>query len=259
MFDYRARCAVAVTTEITREAQRRHGLDPVTTIAVGRAITCAALLASTLKEGNEYVHCSFNGKGVLQKVIGECNGDGHCRGYAAPARLLDMLGEGQAVPESVGEAMGHAGVLTVTRGKAGEMHPYTAVINFLNGEIASDVARFLTESEQVPSAVAAGVKLGPDGAVLGAGGVLVQRLGGADLDERALADLETRLRDELHVSERRALSFACSCSREKMASALFALGEAEVRKIQAEQGKLEVRCQYCATAHTFRVEELLTH
>ena len=44
MFDYRARCAVAVTTEIVREAQRRHDLDPITTIAVGRAINETALL-----------------------------------------------------------------------------------------------------------------------------------------------------------------------------------------------------------------------
>ena len=72
LYNYKARCAIAITTDTTREAQRRHGLDPLTTIAVGRAISCSALLASTLKRGREYVHCSFSGEGgPLHKVIGE--------------------------------------------------------------------------------------------------------------------------------------------------------------------------------------------
>src|SRR5690606_42101328 len=50
----------------------------------------------------------------------------------------------------------------------------TAIAALENGEIATDMARYLTDSEQVPSAVAAGVKLDKDGNVLGAGGILVQ-------------------------------------------------------------------------------------
>ena len=285
MFDYKARCAVALTTELVRDAKRRHDLDPLTTIAVGRALSCAALLASTLKQGKEYVHCSFAGEGVLSRVIGECNGDGHCRGYAVPARIMDVLEPGGKVPESVGEATGHGrGMLTVTRGRAGEHSPYTAVLSLANGEIATDIARYLTESEQIPSAVAAGVKLSVDGDVVAAGGVLVQKLGGAELDDAVLTGLEQHMAS-IHLSDRiasgasvddlvdyvaggdkhygllttRPLLFQCSCSRDRMASALASLGEEQLRQIRRETGKIEVRCQYCSEARQFRIEELLTH
>lgn len=285
MYDYRARCAVAVTTEITREAQRRHGLDPMTTIAFGRAVSCAALLASTLKIGGEYVHCSYAGLGVLKRVVAECNGEGHCRGYTSPTTIVGDLKPGEPVPQTVGEALVH-GVLTVTRGKPGLQQPYSAVCEFMNGEIAADMARFLTESEQIPSAVAAGVKLGPSGEVISAGGVLFQKLGGTILPEQALADVEKRMaRSELALSDRlasaastdalveylqgektgfgvlssRNLSFKCTCSRERMGDTLTSLGLAELERIEKEVGKIEVRCTYCATAHLFRLEELTKH
>ena len=286
MYDYKARCAVAITTELTREAQRRHQLDPLTTIAVGRAIAAAALLASTLKRGEDYIHCSFAGDGLLRKVIGECNGDGHCRGYAAPNQIALVMQPGDQVPETVGEALGGAnGALTVTRGRPGEP-PYHAVCNFLNGEIAADTARFLTESEQIPSAVAAGVKLSPEGEVLAAGAVLFQKLAGAPLDERALGDVELRMSaNELAISERiargespdamvaylqgaatgfgvlttRPLIFKCTCTREKMAGVLIVMGQKECEDIYRETGKLEVRCAYCAEVHQFRLDELIVH
>ncbi len=282
MFDYKARCAVAVTTETLREAQLRHGLDPLTTIAVGRALSCAALLASTLKQGKEYVHLSFRADGIVERVVAECNGDGECRGYATPARILDALPEGGTVPDSVGEALGGQGLLTVTRAKPGDAAPYHAVSALLNGEIAADVARFLTESEQIPSAVAAGVKLSPEGEVLAAGGVLVQRLGGAAMSEELLTTIETRM-SQVAISDRlaqspstddivsflaggasdwhnlssRVLRFQCTCTRDKMAAALIALGESELRAIERETGKLEVSCHYCTALQTFRLDELI--
>jgi len=288
MYDYRARCAVAITTETVRTLQLRHGLDPLTTIALGRAVSCAALLASTLKNGREYVHLSFAGNGPLTKVVAECNGDGHCRGYTVPVQLQSVLdlAAGDVLPESVGEALGAVGFVNVTRGLAGESgSTYHAVCDFENGEIAADFARYLTESEQIPSAIAAGVKLASDGSVLAAGGLLVQKLGGADLSEQALLDVEQRLAQGLNLSDRlaagesaedlvrhvqgdgggygllmqRPLLFRCTCSRDKMLQALAAFSEEQLTSIRAETGKLEVLCQYCAQAQQFRLEELLKH
>lgn len=284
MFDYRARCAFAVVTETTREAQRRHHLDPLTTIALGRALGSAALLASILKHPDEYVHLNFKGKGLLSQVLAECNGAGHCRGYTAPHSIAEALTEQDELPQSVGEAIGSEGVLVVTRGRYGQ-EPYRAVSALQNGEIASDVARYLTDSEQIPSAVAAGVKLDSAGQVLAAGAILVQKLAGANLDDASLARIEQRFTNELKLSDRlhagatpeqivaliqanegqhgllmqRALCFQCTCSRDKMGRALMLLGEDELRKINDETGKLEMRCHYCSTEHGFKLAELLRH
>lgn len=283
LFDFKARGAVAIVTDITREAQERHGLDPIATIALGRAFAVTALLASTLKLDHEYILCSFGSGGLLSKIVAECNGAGHCRGYANPAQIMEGQPAGTQVPESISQAVG-AGLLTVTKGRLGEAEPYRAVIDLASGEIAEDVARYLAESEQIPSAIAAGVKLAADGSVIAAGGVLVQRLGGSDLGEEELSRLEHQM-SALALSDRlaqgespdslmatlqgssegwgvlsaRPLVFKCTCSRDKIAAALAALGEAQVKEIEEEVGHLEARCPFCSDVQRFKAADFLTH
>jgi molecular chaperone Hsp33 len=284
LYDYRARAALAITTGITRELQQRHNLDPITTIAIGRAVSCVALLASILKTGEEYYHALFTSEALIKRIAVECNGAGDCRGYVSPERIEQTMQEGDEVPDDVAEALGRRGMLIVTRGKYGS-EPYRAMSEFDHGGIATDFARYLTDSEQIPSAVAAGVKLSKDGEVLGAGAVLFQKLAGTNLDEAALQRVEERMTSQLKLSERiasgeptaeiikmlqgdeggygmllqRPLQFKCTCSRQKMASALYALGEDEIEAIKQDTGKLEVRCHYCATVHNFDVKELTRH
>jgi molecular chaperone Hsp33 len=283
LMNYRARAVIAVTTEVVRQAQRRHNLDPLTTIALGRALSAISLLASTLKHPKEYVHGVFSGDGPLKKIVAECNGNGECRGYSIPSQIIKTVKSQAQIPDTIGKALGNGNV-SITRGKYGEMQHYSAVVELLNGEIASDVARFLTESEQIPSAVAAGVKLSSNGEVLAAGGMLVQRLGGATLTEEELLFIEEKM-SSMHVSEsifnnekpdnlvqelqienqvwglltHRKLSFQCSCSREKMAMTAMSLGEKELRDIVKEVGKIEMNCSYCSSSHQFTLDDLIRH
>jgi molecular chaperone Hsp33 len=46
-------------------------------------------------------------------------------------------------------------------------------------------------------------------------------------------------------------SFACSCSRERVASMLRSLGAAEVESVIAEQGSVGVTCEFCGAQHNF--------
>lgn len=46
-------------------------------------------------------------------------------------------------------------------------------------------------------------------------------------------------------------SFACSCSQERVASMLRSLGTEEVASIIAEQGQVEVNCEFCGAQYTF--------
>jgi molecular chaperone Hsp33 len=283
MYDFRARCVIVSTKDIVRELKTRHGLDPLTTIALGRAISCVAMLASTLKQDAEYVSCSWSGTGILEKVYAECTGSGDCRGYTRPESVAEDLEIEELQPECVGDVLGTTGTLTVLRGRRdGSATPYTAVSEFMNGEIAADVARYLAESEQIPSAVAAGVKLSPEGEVLSSGGILVQKIAGTDLDDEILKDLEQRMSKDLNLSDRlaagashdellsllhkgnashgllleRNLQFGCTCSRDRMIAALVMLGEDQIKQILDEFGKIEARCPYCAATEQFRIEEL---
>jgi len=283
MYDFHARCVVVSTKEIIQTLKARHELDPITTIALGRAISCVAMLASTLKSEVDYLSCTWRGEGILEKVYAECNGAGDCRGYTTPESVAEELEIEELMPEKVGDVLGQVGTLTVSHGRRdGTSSPYSAVIEFMNGEIASDVARYLAESEQIPSAVAAGVKLSPSGEVLASGGVLIQKIAGTNLDEKIVTDIETKMIESLNISDRlaagssdeeilnfltgkngkhsvlleRSLQFKCTCSRERMSAALIMLGEEQIRQILDEFGKIEARCPFCANTEKFRVEEL---
>ena len=45
--------------------------------------------------------------------------------------------------------------------------------------------------------------------------------------------------------------FACTCSRERVAGMLRNLGQAEVQDILAEQGQIEVDCDFCGAHYHF--------
>lgn len=280
----RARAVIVLNTEITKEAVARHGMDPIATIALGRALACVAALASTLKQAHEYVQLIIDGGGPLGKIVVDCNGEGHCRGYTTIKQLKTVISDAENLPGSVGEAVGTDGILVLTRGRAGVREPYKTIAELANGEIATDVARYLLESDQIPSALAAGVHINTEGEVLGSGAVLVQQLGGQLLEEKELDALEARM-NKLNISDRiargetadqiiayvsgdddsvellgrKTLSFECGCSKEKMANALHALGKEELESILRDIGKIEATCPYCGVAHQFQIHELLNH
>ena len=73
------------------------------------------------------------------------------------------------------------------------------VVPLVASTVARDLAQYLLESEQKPSAVALGVYLAPGGRVEAAGGYLVQALPGAP--ESALVQVERRVGELVHPSE----------------------------------------------------------
>jgi molecular chaperone Hsp33 len=136
------------------------------------------------------------------------------------------------------------------------------------GEIAEDIAGYLSNSQQIPSVVALGVLADPAG-IRAAGGVIAQLLpgaaddtiarleanaaamlpvttqiaGGADaraLIERLAQGLE--LREHEHVYEAR---FDCRCTKERVERALVGLGRDELIKIAKEQPETEATCDFC--------------
>jgi len=57
--------------------------------------------------------------------------------------------------------------------------------------------------------------------------------------------------DDVRVFEPAPVFFRCRCSRERVGGMLRALGETESRSVVAEQGKVEVRCDFCNRAYVF--------
>ena len=62
-------------------------------------------------------------------------------------------------------------------------------------------------------------------------------------------------RDDVRLFDGRPLRFACSCSLERVQSMLLGLGRAEVDDVLAEQGRMEVTCEFCGQVYAFTPDQ----
>lgn len=257
-----------VGSALVREAARRHATSPVATAALGRTLLGALLLASRGKDA-ESVELRFRARGPLGQVVAIADDAGHVRGYAAnPGLDLPLRGGRLDVARAIG-----LGELAVVRFRPGWREPYTGIVPIVSGEIAEDIALYLTESEQTPSTVALGIYHEQDGAPAAAGGFLVQALPGAD--DEVLEQIESNAERMPALSrlvregasaadlvelllarvgrrdlESAAPQFYCGCNEERVLRAVSLLGRRELDDATAKRERLEVRCAFCAELYS---------
>jgi molecular chaperone Hsp33 len=268
------RAMATVTTGVVEEARQRHGTYPTATAALGRTLTAGLLLGATMKD-EERLSIELVGDGPLRRVMVSTNGAGQVRGYVSrPETHLPSKNGKLDVAGAIGD-----GLLCVMRTQPWNKEPYRSVMKLVSGEIAQDITHYLATSEQMPSATALGVFVNADGTVGAAGGYLVQMLNGAatelaDLVERnvaALPHVTTLIRDGYGPSEilgavlagldvreiaDESVRFQCPCTRERVLGAILLLGTAEIEDMIREDGKAEVRCEFCAEQYVVDRDEL---
>lgn len=262
------------TTDLVAEACRRHDVGPTAAAALGRALTGAILLAALLKE-KQSVTLRFEGNGPLGKIVTEAGYDGWARGYVGYPHADVPLNKGVI---DVASGIGKAGFLTVIKNIRRDKH-YQGIIQLQTSEIAEDIARYLADSEQTPSALSLGVQLEPDGTITAAGGFLVQSLPPAD--EQLIAELEHQISAMPPVTslliggEQPAallsalfanighkklasspLSYTCSCSRNKMEQALFSLDQEDLTHLLNTTEGTDVQCEFCRDCFHFSHDDL---
>jgi molecular chaperone Hsp33 len=264
----------AVTTALVEEALRRHGALPTAAAALGRALTGGALLGAGLKSGQR-VALKFEGDGPLKKIIVEAESNGAVRGYVAEPGVHLPSKNGKL---DVAGAVGRTGLLTVSKDLRLK-EPYQGIVQLVSGEIAEDLAFYLAESEQVPSAVALGVYMETHGQVAAADGFLIQTLppvreevleqviariqklpSVTDLlrsgknPEAILADIYADL--PYSILDKYSLAWQCSCSRERVERALLTLGREELIRLAADGEAATITCEFCRQEYTFKQEDL---
>jgi molecular chaperone Hsp33 len=269
--------AYTVTTlDVVREITSLHDTTPNATVALGRTINAAALMASTLKpESDQSLLLKIQGSGPIREIHVQADARGNIRGYTFNPRP-DLSGEIGSI--SFAKTIG-AGVLTV-RKDIGLKEPYTGIVPLRAGEVAGDLAYYLAESEQVPSAVIIALTLDKDGAISSSGGILIQTLPGTP--EAAIARIENNiashkknlgdsLRDgtdiqtylgelfnnePLKILGSTPLRASCRCTRSIIRSMLTSIHIEELEDMLEKDHGAEVTCTFCMKKHHFDGKEL---
>ena len=270
-----ARILIINSKEMVNDAIEIHGLSPTCAAALGRTLTAASLIGVMLKNKEDTATLTFDGDGVCGKLIATSDYYGNVKGCAEnPTADLPLNAKGKL---DVAGAVGNGNMYIIR--DCGEGEPYVGMIPIVSGEIAEDITEYYARSEQVPTVCALGVLIGNDYKAIGAGGVLIQLLPGAEdefidrLSERVpilsnvsqmfssgksneellseiMGDIEIDIFDEIDCS------YHCDCTGERVEKALVSLGKAELEDIISDGKPIEVGCQFCGKKYVFEISDL---
>ncbi len=257
------------TTGLAREICLLQGTSATASIAMGRGLAGGALMGALLKTGQR-IALKFEGNGPLRKLLIEADSEGAVCGCAGnPAAEIEPLNG----KWNVAELIGKAGFLTVSKDIGVGGQPYQGLVQLVSSEIGDDLAYYLTESEQTPSAVGLGAALDENGQIAVCGGFLVQALPKADqvalekIMQRlsALPPISSMLTESgpeailreifgdipYTVLETHDIFFRCGCSREKVERALITMGAKELKDMQSKDNGAAVTCEFCRKTYSF--------
>lgn len=272
VFDNQITLSVLDTTDMVNDAIRIHGLSPVCAAALGRTLTVCTFMSSNLKNQKDKLSVIIKGDGAGGSITVCGNGQLEMRGYIDnPNVNLPLRADGKL---NVGACVGKTGRLTVVR-SMGLKEPYTGSSQLVSGEIAEDFTAYYAFSEQQPTAMALGVKIGTDGKCVGAGGVIVQALPNASEDALFLAEqivkdctnvsslieehgAEWIVKELFFTDKYNELTpeYKCLCSKEYIEKVLISLGKTELEDIIQKEGSIKVNCQFCDKVYEFFSEDV---
>jgi molecular chaperone Hsp33 len=233
---------------------------------LGEAAAAAALFTGHAKIDGR-LSVQLRGEGPLRTLFAECTAAGTLRGIA-------QVEEDIALPRDL-RALGPGAMLAITienpSASGREPTRYQGLVALESDSLAGAFEDYFRQSEQLPTRLL----LAADGDR--AAGLMLQKLPGDTGDDdgwnRAVALFDTLAPQELldwpaatllhrlfhedgaRILDQRPLRFACSCSRERVASMLQSLGRDEADAAAAE-GVAEIRCEFCGQQYLFDADQI---
>lgn len=274
-FDGMIRAYAITSTNLVEEARRRQDTWATASAALGRTLTIAAMMGAMLK-GEDSNTIKVEGGGPIGAIVVDSNAKGHVRGYVTNPHVDFELNEAGKL--DVARAVGREGRLSIVR-DLGLRDYFTGEVPIVSGEISEDFTYYFATSEQIPSAVGAGVLVNPDHTILASGGFIIQVMPGAA--DEAIEKLENQIRNippisklieqgntpeeilgrlfegaKLNIHEKMPVEFRCRCSKERIGNAITGLGNDEIQSMIDEDGGAEATCHFCNEKYQFTAEEL---
>ncbi len=263
-------------TDIVSRAEDIHHPSAVVTAGLGRLLTAASMMGVMLKGRDDSVTLKINGGGPAGQILAVSDSFGNVRGYAAnPIVEIPLKANGKL---DVSGAVGTDGMLYVLRDTGGK-EPYVGCTPIVSGEIAEDITSYYAQSEQTPTVCALGVLVNPDLTVQAAGGILLQLLpfcpdsiiDQVEKNVQKLPPVTVMLQNkatpedmvrmildgmEFDVLDSYEPEYRCTCSREKVEGAFYAMKAEELEILPDENGIVEATCSFCDNIYRFTTDDL---
>lgn len=277
--DVDVRVVLALTSELSRQARATHKSLPASAALLSQGLTAAALMGA-LQKGESRINVQLECDGPLRGFFVDGDTAGVVRGYTKNPLVAHLGAEGEYRWRPV---LGNKGFISVLR-DVGSGEYYRSSVELERFEFAEDLERYFGLSDQVatqlmlaqlptpgqgapePLGIVAGVLLQP---LPNGDREAFQALGGqvkarfqevlqAHAAEGGSALLKALLpgRTDLEVMSRYPLRFTCTCSRDRVKTALMAMGRAELTDLLEKEGKAEATCQFCTTHYVIPGEEI---
>lgn len=230
-----------------------------------------SLLTATLKFEGE-ISMQLQGKGKLKYAVISGSDDQKLRGIAR--------WEGNLGNESFQELTSEDGTLAITiMPKKGQQ--YQSIVALNKPTLAGCLKEYFRQSEQLATEIILHTNFVDEKPV--AAGILLQSVPESDtsfqeqndafehlthltntittaeLTELPVNDILHRLYHEEQVKlfEAIKVSFSCTCSRERIASALSSIPRSELMSILEEKESIKTNCQYCFAEYIFTEQEII--
>ncbi|NUE98124.1 MULTISPECIES: Hsp33 family molecular chaperone HslO [Lactobacillus] len=260
--------------DLVQEAQTRHDTWSASSAVLGRTLLAGVLLAGAELTDQEELTIRLLGNGPVGPTIVTAKSDLTVKGYVKNPHIALPPKENGHI--DVKKAVG-AGWLEVTK-DLGLKEPYTGQVPIVSGEIAEDIAYYLTKSEQIPSAVGLSVFVNPNNTIGEASGFMLQALPGASdslitktiarinnlptLSSAFLAGLTPEklaamiLGDDCKILEKDEVAFKCDCSKEKYGKILATMKKSQIEAMINEDHGAELTCSFCGNKYHYTEDEL---
>ncbi len=260
---------------LVNEMRANHDLDPFATLALGQGYLAGGLLSSTLKEGDR-IALSVDCSGSIKGLTVETTFHGEVRGFIKNKNFIQ-----DSEPDSFDLSKYYGnGVMTLTRYTKNAKQPYSGTVEMRFGSMALDLANYFYSSDQTPTVFNLSIHFNDEGEVIGAGGVFLQAMPGAEPElinrlaeiAQSLPSIGKNLAEGVKVEDyinknfedlkpeilaSKRVEFFCTCNKKSVTSMIEMLPEDELKDVK-ENGPfpLSINCNNCNTSYEFSKEEL---
>lgn len=273
---------------VLKDILARHDYPAPVSALLSEVVTLGLMLSAMLKYDGIFT-LQIKGDGPISTLVADVTNQGDIRAYAGfdEDAVKKLAKRKQDIEHNYYHLLGK-GYVAFTVDHHGDVeHRYQGIVELTGESIVDAVSHYLTQSEQIKTDFKVAVH--PQDTQWRAGGIMIQHMPSSDAgvvshvenedadawdrasillqsctEEELLsplnhsADILYRLfhEDGVRVYPPTPVKQVCRCSHDKVVGIIKSMAQEEMEKTCKEQGKIEIKCEFCSKEYIFSMDDL---